>query len=359
MNSNLILRTLTSPFVTPYNDVTKSSVLKQSDVDNNFIYLKSEIIYSAITNGGNVILKKLNGNDITFAVGGSISGDFIPLTGTSTNNGLTGPIEFTSTGITAFRQDIATGNGYYIGIGNSANLSASTSGSHLFFENNEYCELVTKGLISQKYTSLTVGDHDIDVSSWDMTTGYHTGIVFQDAFYVGINGTDPTWQGAIYLTDPEPNFIDMSLVHKQYVDNLLDIKSGLFIITPDGSSVTGGTLVNTASTPTIRITTTKKLKLIHINCDNLGSCGATTGTTSTSMGKSDGDINDCMYQSFASPSPYTLYHDVTNCIAIYTDIALMTGIVNNIQENSFDVVLSLSGSSVSNYRGVWHGITYD
>jgi len=62
MSVNLTLRTLTSP----YNDTTKGSVLSQAELDNNFIGLKGEVIYSAQTSGNNVTLKKYNGNDINF-----------------------------------------------------------------------------------------------------------------------------------------------------------------------------------------------------------------------------------------------------------------------------------------------------
>lgn len=71
VNTQLILRTLTSPFVTPFNDYTKGSVLSQADVDNNFLYLKGNIIYSASTNGNLVTLSKINGDVVTFNVSGS------------------------------------------------------------------------------------------------------------------------------------------------------------------------------------------------------------------------------------------------------------------------------------------------
>ena len=68
-NNNLILRTLISPWITPTPDITKSSVLKHIDVDNNFIYLRGELIHSATTVGNLVTLKKINGNDLSFNVG--------------------------------------------------------------------------------------------------------------------------------------------------------------------------------------------------------------------------------------------------------------------------------------------------
>jgi hypothetical protein len=119
----------------------------------------------------------------------------------------------------ALWQNINTGLGYYLGINSdSSSIDNLSGGSYLWFANNEYAELRTVGAASQKETRVQVGDSGLDLSSYDNTTGYHTGMVFQDAFYVGINGTDPLWNGAIYLTDPQSNFVGMSLVHKQYVD---------------------------------------------------------------------------------------------------------------------------------------------
>jgi hypothetical protein len=63
-NNKLILRTLTGWNI-PYIDITKNSVLTHADVDNNFIYLKGEVIYSAHTSGDNLILNKVNGSTLT------------------------------------------------------------------------------------------------------------------------------------------------------------------------------------------------------------------------------------------------------------------------------------------------------
>jgi len=89
--NNLTLRTLNSP----YGDNTKGSVLSQADLDNNFIFLKGNIIYTAITSDDNVTLKTYNGNDITFQIGGTTgsSGTDIYVTGGSYNQ---------STGIATF-----------------------------------------------------------------------------------------------------------------------------------------------------------------------------------------------------------------------------------------------------------------
>ncbi len=82
MNTKLILRTLTSPFPTPYSDITKGSVLSHADVDNNFIYLKGQTIYSAESVSQTVVLHKLNGDVIQFNVGSSGS------TGTTGTTGI-------------------------------------------------------------------------------------------------------------------------------------------------------------------------------------------------------------------------------------------------------------------------------
>jgi hypothetical protein len=87
MNNYLILRTLNSP----YNDVSKGSVLSHSELDDNFIFLKGNIIYTATTNAGMVTLKKYNGDDITYIGGGS---------GIFSGGTVTGPTTFIA-GLTA------------------------------------------------------------------------------------------------------------------------------------------------------------------------------------------------------------------------------------------------------------------
>jgi hypothetical protein len=83
MNNYLILRSQNSP----YNDVTKSSVLSFAEMDDNFIFLKGNVIYTATSNNGIVTLKKYNGEDITFsATTGDIITNDITFDGTATFN---------------------------------------------------------------------------------------------------------------------------------------------------------------------------------------------------------------------------------------------------------------------------------
>jgi len=75
-NTNLILRSVVSPWITPTPDFTRNSVLSFSDVDNNFIYLKGELINSIETSGNTITLKKINGNDLSFNVGSGGGSDY-------------------------------------------------------------------------------------------------------------------------------------------------------------------------------------------------------------------------------------------------------------------------------------------
>jgi len=81
--TNLILRTLTSP----YGDITRGGVLSWNDVDQNFLYLKGESIYDAVSSGGTITLKKYNGNDISFS-GGSVPTIDVYVTGGTFNTGI-------------------------------------------------------------------------------------------------------------------------------------------------------------------------------------------------------------------------------------------------------------------------------
>ena len=73
-NNNLILRILNSPWITPVLDVTTENKLSHTNadyplyksLDNNFIYLKGEVIKSAEFSGNELILKKIN--DVDFKV---------------------------------------------------------------------------------------------------------------------------------------------------------------------------------------------------------------------------------------------------------------------------------------------------
>ena len=81
MNNNLILRTLTSP----YGDITRGTVLSQSDVDNNFIFLKGSLIYTATSENGVVTLTKNNGDTLSWLDAAGLSADTFWSSGSSGN----------------------------------------------------------------------------------------------------------------------------------------------------------------------------------------------------------------------------------------------------------------------------------
>jgi hypothetical protein len=87
MFNNLVLRIINSP----YGDMTRGAVLSHQDVDNNFIYLKGNLVQSGSTSNNNLLLTKINGEVIT-----------IPLDFTGSTTGGTGG---SGVGITALTFD--------------------------------------------------------------------------------------------------------------------------------------------------------------------------------------------------------------------------------------------------------------
>jgi hypothetical protein len=71
-NTKLILRTLNSNFPSPFQDVTLNSVLSHPDLDNNFIYLKGELVYSGKTSGSTLTLNKINGSTVDIDLSGLV-----------------------------------------------------------------------------------------------------------------------------------------------------------------------------------------------------------------------------------------------------------------------------------------------
>ena len=64
LKTNLTLRSIISPFLTPFNDATPGYVLSHNDLDNNFLYLKGNIIHNAKFSGSTLLLEKINGDTI-------------------------------------------------------------------------------------------------------------------------------------------------------------------------------------------------------------------------------------------------------------------------------------------------------
>ena len=203
MNNYLILRSQNSP----YNDVTKGSVLSFADMDNNLLFLKGNIIYTATTNAGVVTLKKYNGEDITFVGGGS---------GTFSGGTVTGPTIFTN-GLTA------------------NTISATTlmlNGVSISSFNN----YVTGGTYSNGTLTLNNGNGGISVTGFTNGTPFY--LYGQPTTDAGSNKTSTIQRtGAIVVGDYTPT---------AYTNSFASISKNSINITNTGfTSVSLGSYTNT------------------------------------------------------------------------------------------------------------------
>jgi hypothetical protein len=85
-NYRLTLRSAVSNFPTPFQDVTIGSILSHQQLDNNFITLKSNLIYSGSTNGTGLRLHKINGETIAIDLSAILSPNDTYWTSGSTGN---------------------------------------------------------------------------------------------------------------------------------------------------------------------------------------------------------------------------------------------------------------------------------
>ena len=167
MSNNLILRTLTSP----YNDITRGSVLSQADVDNNFIFLKGNIIYTAETNGSSVILKKYNGDEFSInvtaetpslsavtSVGNTTTDDIIISAKTKTTN-----LQITSGATTGYVLTSLDSDGNVLWLPASGITGIGTT--------KKYSTTLTSPSGGTYTITHNLATTDISVSLWLVTTG--------------------------------------------------------------------------------------------------------------------------------------------------------------------------------------------
>ena len=137
-NTNLILRTLTSP----YGDNTLNSVLSHADLDNNFIYLKGGIIKDVSLLGANLILTKIDDTTLSVNLNNIITG-----TGSAT---VTGGTYDNNTGIATFTN--STGGTF-----NVSGFTTGSTGDSLYW----YSENATPPTVAPSATgvgSIALGD---------------------------------------------------------------------------------------------------------------------------------------------------------------------------------------------------------
>jgi hypothetical protein len=145
MIGNLTLRTIISPYA---DDVTRNSVMSFSDVDNNFLFLKGNIIYTADTNGNMVTLKRLNGEEISFLTNGEAAvtgGTYNPSSGTATFTNSTGG----TFNVTGFNIGGSGGDTYWTS-GSTGNYSIKTI-------NNSGLDATGNYAVSEGYDTLASG----------------------------------------------------------------------------------------------------------------------------------------------------------------------------------------------------------
>lgn len=73
MSYKLILRSKNSPFSGQFTDINLGSVLSHTDLDNNFINLKGNLVYTGDTSGTTLTLYKVDGTSIDLDLSGIVS----------------------------------------------------------------------------------------------------------------------------------------------------------------------------------------------------------------------------------------------------------------------------------------------
>jgi hypothetical protein len=175
--NNLVLRTV----ISPYNDITKSSVLSQSDVDNNFIYLKGFVISSTTFNGNILSLNYIDGDKISVNLSGiTATGNFLPISGGTLTGGLFGTTS-------------RFGGSSYMNVDNYGTLSfiSGSSGGWYSVPSNTFAfkhQGTTAGLY---YNANSIGYEFFDYVQSIPTSkisGRYTGSDFQKITYFNANG---------------------------------------------------------------------------------------------------------------------------------------------------------------------------
>lgn len=90
MTNKLILRSKNSPFPTPFTDTNLGSVLSHGQLDDNFIYLKGNLIYTGTTSSTTLTMHKIDGTNFDIDLSGLITAGDTFLTGATITSAYTG-----------------------------------------------------------------------------------------------------------------------------------------------------------------------------------------------------------------------------------------------------------------------------
>lgn len=90
MSYKLILRSKNSPFTGQFSDINLGSVLSHADLDNNFINLKGNLVYTGKTSGTTLTMHKVNGDSFDVDLSGLITAGDTFVSGATIQTGYTG-----------------------------------------------------------------------------------------------------------------------------------------------------------------------------------------------------------------------------------------------------------------------------
>ena len=90
MSYKLILRSKNSPFTGQFSDINLGSVLSHANLDDNFINVKGNLVYTANTSGTTLTMYKVNGDEIPVDLSGLITAGDTFVSGATIQTGYTG-----------------------------------------------------------------------------------------------------------------------------------------------------------------------------------------------------------------------------------------------------------------------------
>ena len=207
-NNKLILRNLESPWNSNpniINDITLNKVLSFDDLDNNLIYLKGGVIYSATTNLQTVTLHNIRGDEFSFSIASSsadtyvISGTYNPITESITllrNDSGTVVITGITSGSTSGSTDdtYVTGGTYvssastidlYRNDGGIISITGFTGGS---ISGDTY---ITGGTFTNETLTLNINDGDSIIINGFQWTGNTSATCISDIYVSTIHACSP------------------------------------------------------------------------------------------------------------------------------------------------------------------------
>ena len=172
MANKLILRSKNSPFSGAFTDIKKGSVLSHGELDNNFIYLKGNIIHTATTSGTVVTFNKIGGDTFDVDLSGVVNTADTYITGMTFDNSSydlnifrNDGVQFTNN-LTALASDrVVTGGTYdeVLGVATYTTNSGNTfqvSGFTTEFTGNTSGSCINELWVSNIYGCSPITVHD-------------------------------------------------------------------------------------------------------------------------------------------------------------------------------------------------------